>query len=179
MQSSIAEALEALLTERARVDGAIRTLEEVLGAVSEAPRAPRRGPGRPKNAAKRSARAPRGLLKEKIHSVLKAAAGPLSPTELCKGVISAGYPAKSPRSLYSAILAAVKKDHEIVRSKDGLSLGKAGVKPEKPKASKKSARKKRPGGAKKASKVKAEKKPAPQSASAEAKPEKAEAEGKK
>jgi hypothetical protein len=54
--------------------------------------------------------------------VLKAAKGPLAPVVLRDRVIGAGYPAKNPKTLYTAIFAAAKKDPAIKKTKDGFSM---------------------------------------------------------
>lgn len=69
--------------------------------------------------------APRGLLKQKIHEVLKSSKRPLAPVELRNRIIAAGYPVKNPKTLYSALFAATKTDPRVKKTKKGFSL-KAG-----------------------------------------------------
>jgi len=69
-----------------------------------------------------SQRAPKGLLKETIHKALKGAKGPLTPAVLMRECIKLGYPTTNPKSLYTAVFIAAKKDPAIKKTKDGLSL---------------------------------------------------------
>jgi len=121
ISDSIQEALKTLESERNRLDAAIGALRAALGtAVATAPRKRGRKPG---PARARSAKiAPRGLLKQKIHQVLKMAGKPLPAAVLRDRVIKAGYPAKNPNNLYNQIFALGKKDSGIVKTKEGFRL---------------------------------------------------------
>jgi hypothetical protein len=133
VSESVHSALETLKAERERLDGAIASLQGLLGngggAGRGARRGRRRGPGRPRapRAAGRRGRrsrknAPRGLLKTKMHEALKRAGKPLGASKLRDAVIAAGYPVKNPKTLYTAIFNAVKKDTAIKKTKDGFAL---------------------------------------------------------
>ena len=121
ISESIQEALKTLESERNRLDAAIGALKTALGTgVATAPRKRGRKPG---PASARSAKtAPRGLLKQKIHQVLKIAGKPLPAAALRDRVIRVGYPAKNPKNLYTQIFALGKKDSGIVKTKEGYTL---------------------------------------------------------
>jgi len=121
VSESIQEALKTLESERNRLDAAISALEAALGTT--APKLPRKRGRKPGPAtAKKTKLAPRGLLKQKIHQVLKMAGKPLPAAALRDRVIKAGYPAKNPNNLYNQIFALGKKDSGIVKTKEGYRL---------------------------------------------------------
>jgi hypothetical protein len=121
INESIQEALNTLESERNRLDAAISALKTALGTT--APKLPRKRGRKPGPAtAKKAKLAPRGLLKQKIHQVLKMAGKPLPAAALRDRVIKAGYPAKNPKNLYTQIFALGKKDTEIVKTKEGFRL---------------------------------------------------------
>jgi hypothetical protein len=118
---SLQQALKTLEAERTRLDAAISALETALGTA--APKPPRKKAGKLGSARTKKAKlAPRGLLKQKIHQVLKMAGRPLPPAALRDRVIKAGYPARNPKNLYTQIFALGKKDKAIVKTKAGFSL---------------------------------------------------------
>ena len=121
INESIQAALKTLEAERTRLDAAISALKTALG--TEAPKPPRKRGRKPGPArAKKAKLAPRGLLKQKIHQVLKVAGKPLPAAALRDRVIKAGYPAKNPKNLYNQIFALGKKDSGIVKTKEGYTL---------------------------------------------------------
>ena len=131
IEASVQAALANLRSERERLDGAISTLEQLVngrgGVVAKRrgrpPKARAAQPGRKAAKTRRSGKnAPRGLLQEKIRSVLKAAKKTLAPVELRNGVMAAGYPNKNPKTLYTAIFATAKKDPTVKKTKEGFSL---------------------------------------------------------
>ena len=75
--------------------------------------------------------APRGLLKEKVVQVLKAAGKPLSTAALRDRVMKAGYSSRDPRTLYNQIFALAKRTAEIEKKPDGFAL-KAATPQKKP-----------------------------------------------
>jgi hypothetical protein len=125
VSASVENAIQSLKAERDRLDAAIASLEGLrtgdVGAV-------RRGPGRPvgpqstRDGERKRKNAPKGLLKLKIHQVLKAAKKPLAPVELRNLVIKAGYPSKNLKTLYTAIFAAAKRDPAVKKTSSGFSL---------------------------------------------------------
>ena len=132
---SLEAAIQSLKAERDRLDSAIASLEGLLAGGNGAGGGGRRGgrrPGRPfgTKAGASSARAggrsrknaPRGLLKSKIHDVLKLARKPVAPAALRDAVIKAGYPNKNLRTLYTAVFTTAKKDPAIKKTPDGFSL---------------------------------------------------------
>ena len=122
IEESILAALEHLKSEKERLEQVIATLEGVLGQTPKAPagkgKAKAKGAGRKR----RGKKAPAGLLKQKIIEVLKAAKKPVAPAVLRDAVIKAGYPAKNPRTLYSALFAAARGDAHIKKTSAGFSL---------------------------------------------------------
>src|SRR2546422_4700053 len=130
---SVESALQTLRTERDRISDAISALEGLvvtggnagMGRSGRAGRG-RRRPGRPASGmgrgGSRRKNAPRGLLKQKIHEVLKGARKPLAPVELRNLVIKAGYPTKKPKTLYTAIFTSAKADPLIKKTSEGFSL---------------------------------------------------------
>ena len=121
ISDSIQEALKTLESERNRLDAAISALKTALGtAAATASRKRGRKPGPAR--ARTTHTAPRGLLKQKIHQVLKMAGKPLPAAALRDRVIKAGYPAKNPKNLYTQIFALGKKDSGIVKTKEGFRL---------------------------------------------------------
>ena len=121
INESLEEALKVLEAERNRLDAAISALKTALGTtVPKLPRKRGRKPG--PTTAKKTKLAPRGLLKLKIHQVLKMAGKPLPAAALRDRVIKAGYPAKNPKNLYTQIFALGKKDSGIVKTKEGYTL---------------------------------------------------------
>jgi hypothetical protein len=121
ISESIQEALKTLESERTRLDVAISALKTALGtgaAMASHRRGRKPGPAK----ARSTKMAPRGLLKQKIHQVLKMAGKPLPAAALRDRVIKAGYPAKNPESLYTQIFALGKKDSGIVKTKEGFRL---------------------------------------------------------
>src|SRR5262245_23936583 len=129
--ASVQSALQTLKTERDRITEAISALE---GLVAGSPRAARGGGGRRgrrrvgrpalgmSRGRSRRKNAPRGLLKQKIHGVLKSARKPLAPVELRNLVIKAGYPTKNPKTLYTAIFTSAKADPLVKKTSEGFSL---------------------------------------------------------
>jgi hypothetical protein len=142
----VQRALQALKAERDRIDSAIASLESLVAGGDAKParkpgRRPGRKPGRRKTAkktakkttrrtAKKTAKkavrgkrknAPRGLLQEKMHEVLKKAGKPLGATALRDALIAAGYPAKDPNALYTALYAAAKKHPKVKKTAAGFS----------------------------------------------------------
>ena len=133
---AVQNALQRLKEERDRLDAAIGQLEGLTRGVGvgnargrRGRRPGRRGRGRQAaagaTARRRRKNAPRGLLKQKIHEVLKSSKRPLAPVELRNRVIEVGYPVKNPKTLYTAIFAATKKDPRVKKTKQGFSF-KAG-----------------------------------------------------
>jgi len=123
--ASVEKAIQSLKEERDRLDAAIASLEGLLRGSTSGAGAAGRGRGRPvgsSGARRKRKNAPRGLLKQKIHQVLKAARKPLAPVELRNLVIKAGYPNKNPKTLYTAIFAAAKGDPAIKKTAAGFSL---------------------------------------------------------
>ncbi len=121
ISESIQEALKTLEAERARLDVAIVALKTALGTeASKSPRKRGRKPGPAR--AKKAKMAPRGLLKQTVHQVLKMAGKPLPAAALRDRVIKAGYPTKNPNNLYNQIFALGKKDSGIVKTKEGFRL---------------------------------------------------------
>lgn len=134
---SVQSALVALRVERDRLNSAIGSLEGLLagagggrGATSRGRRGRR---GRPAKAAlgstglgaggkRKRKNAPRGLLKAKIHEILKGAKKPMAPVDLRNAVMKAGYPNKNEKTLYTAIFTAAKADPAIKKTSDGFSL---------------------------------------------------------
>ena len=117
---AIAQSLSELKRKRDQLNAAIQVLEELEGGGETAAR---KKPGRP--AVKTSAaskRAPRGLMKEKIHSVLRAARKPLRPIELRDAVAKSGYPVRDPQALYAQVFAAATADSGVKKTKAGFSL---------------------------------------------------------
>jgi hypothetical protein len=124
VKESLQSTLRTLKDERDRLSGAIEAIEKLLAGASVTPAGKAPAPVRVARAAGRPKRknAPRGLLKQKMHEVLKAARKPMAPVELRNGVIKAGYPVKNPKTLYTAIFAAAKADPQIKKTSDGFSL---------------------------------------------------------
>ena len=134
-------ALQALKAERDRIDAAIASLERLLaGAGTKTGRKttakkpgrkpgkkPGRKPTRRPGAAKKTAgggkrkNAPRGLLQKTMYAVLKAARKPMGATALRDALIKAGYPAKDPQALYTALYAVAKKHPKIKKTAAGFS----------------------------------------------------------
>ncbi|MBI4605113.1 MAG: hypothetical protein HY721_24380 [Planctomycetes bacterium] len=134
VSESVTTALASLKAERERLDGAISTLEGLLGGAGGGAIATGRRRGRPPKAlaAGKPARgpggkrknAPRGLLRETIHKVLKAAGKPLAPKDVRNLVLKANYPNRNPKTLYTAIFADTKKDPAVKKTSAGFSLKK-------------------------------------------------------
>ena len=82
----------------------------------------------PNSAPKGKKRAPRGLLKQKVHTILKAAAKPMKPSEIRDAVMKAGYPNNNPGTLYTSVFVALGKDKAVKKTKDGYVL-RAGATP--------------------------------------------------
>lgn len=124
VQESIENALRSLRAERGRLSSAIQALEGIAGngALQKKRAARSRRAARARAGTIGKKNAPRGLLREKIHSALRAASKPLRMVELRNAVLKAGYPAKSPQSLYTSVFLQVKKDSKLRRTKDGFQL---------------------------------------------------------
>lgn len=131
VQKSLLTALQNLRSERSRIDGAIAAIEALIsgatsmGGRATTARAARKAPARrAKRGRARGKRknAPKGLLKQKIHEVLKGQKKPMAPVDLRNAVIKAGYPARNPKTLYTAIFNQAKKDSSIRKTKAGFSL---------------------------------------------------------
>jgi hypothetical protein len=130
MFEGVQTALQHLTSQRDRIDKAIASLTGLFsnGAAKVGSRRRRRArrPGRPQAKAARrrktGKRAPRGLLKAKIHQALKGLKTPLAPVELRDKVIHLGYPAKNPKSLYTSVFVAAKADKAIQKTAKGFSL---------------------------------------------------------
>jgi hypothetical protein len=129
MLDGLQAALRHLTDERSRIDSAISSIENLLsnGTGSKLGRPSGRKRGRPAKASaarrtRNSKRAPRGLLKAKIHQALRASKKPLAPVELRNQVVRLGYPAKNLKSLYTSIFVAAKGDKAIQKSAKGFSL---------------------------------------------------------
>ena len=133
---SLEAAIQGLKAERERLDSAIASLEGLMsggnGAGGGGGRRGRRKPGRPfggkasaplaRAGGRQRKNAPRGLLKTKIHEVLKLAKKPVAPARLRDAVIKAGYPNKNLRTLYTAVFTTAKKDPAIKKTPEGFSL---------------------------------------------------------
>lgn len=119
---SVQSALQSLKLERARIDDAISALEGLMGRGKVARKAVKAAARVGRVRRKKRAKAPRGLLKQKIHEVLKAARKPLPPFALRDQVLKAGYPATSKKSLYTAIFIAAKKDPALKKTSQGFAL---------------------------------------------------------
>lgn len=132
-------ALEALRAERARLDGAIASLEGLLaatgGGTKGGGRGGRRRAGRPPKASPAAApaaarakaggkrkNAPRGLLKRLMHDALKKSSKPLAPVDLMNAILKAGYPNKNKKTLYASVFTAARKDSAVKHSKEGFAL---------------------------------------------------------
>lgn len=129
--ASLQSALQSLRTERDRITEAISALEGLVTGNARVGRGGgagrgRRRVGRPSmgmaRGRSRRKNAPRGLLKQKIHEVLKGARKPLAPVELRNLVIKAGYPTKNPKTLYTAIFTSAKADPLVKKTSEGFSL---------------------------------------------------------
>jgi hypothetical protein len=120
IEESILAALAHLKAEKERLEGVIDTLEGVLGQKPKASAGKAKAKGGRRK--RRGKKAPAGLLKQKIIEVLKAARKPVAPAVLRDAVIKAGYPAKNPRTLYSALFAAARGDAHIKKTSAGFSL---------------------------------------------------------
>ena len=126
---SLQSALQTLKSERARIDSAIDAIEGLLvvGAAKKVLRRGRRAAkaaraGRPRGRPRRRKNAPRGLLRQKIREVLKAARKPLAPVDLRNAVMKEGYPVKNPKTLYTAVFTAAKADPMVKKTSQGFSL---------------------------------------------------------
>jgi hypothetical protein len=117
--ASVENAIQSLKEERGRLDAAIASLESLLNGGDAGGGA---GASLADGARRKRKNAPRGLLKKKIHQVLKAAKKPLAPIELRDLVIKAGYPTKNPKTLYTAIFGAAKGDPAVKKTAAGFSL---------------------------------------------------------
>lgn len=128
MFEGIQTALQQLTDERNRIDSAISSLQGLVSnGARSTPRGRRRARlGRPAAStikkAKSGKRAPRGLLKAKIHQALKEAKKPLPPVELRDKVARLGYPAKNLKSLYTTVYVTARSDKAIQKTAKGFSL---------------------------------------------------------
>ncbi len=131
MFEGLQAALKQLTDERTRLDSAITSLEGLLGTGSaKVARVKRgrkaRGPvllGAVSPPSGKSAkRAPRGLLKAKIHQALKESKTPLAPVVLRDRVLRLGYPSKNLKSLYISVYVTAKGDKAILKTAKGFSL---------------------------------------------------------
>jgi hypothetical protein len=130
MFEGVQTALQHLTVQRDKIDKAITSLAGLLSngsaRVGAARRRRGRRIGRPQaTAAQRGnsgKRAPRGLLKAKIHQALKGLKKPLAPVELRDKVLHLGYPAKNPKSLYTSVFVTAKADKAIQKTAKGFSL---------------------------------------------------------
>jgi hypothetical protein len=139
LSDAISTAIQTLKAERAKLDGAIVALEQAIGVTADVPVAPKKR-GRPRGrptgslaklsptgpARTKTGKAPRGLLKAKMHELLKAAGKPISPAELRDRLVKAGYPVHNPKNFYTQVFTAAGKDPAIKKTADGFSL-KAGA----------------------------------------------------
>ena len=116
---NIQTAIESLREQRGRVEAAIVALEAVLGKPAAAKAPARTARRRSRTKAKR---APRGLLRAKIHQVLKVAGRPLSMAQIRDRVLKAGYPASSAKNLYASVFIAVGRDPKVKKTKAGFKL---------------------------------------------------------
>lgn len=130
MFEGVQTALKNLTVQRDTIDKAIASLTGLLSRGTAKGGAARRRRGRRFGRAQATAaqrgnsgqRAPRGLLKEKIHQALKGLKKPLAPVDLRDKVIRLGYPSKNPKSLYTSVFVTAKADKAIQKTAKGFSL---------------------------------------------------------
>ena len=113
MRERIEAALTAFKAHRALVDKTIAELEKMLGKQ-----------GGSSTIARSQARpnAPRGLLRKRVHEILKHQKKPMAPVDLCRAVMKTGYPNKNQHTLYASLFALAKNDKKLRKSKEGFSL---------------------------------------------------------
>jgi hypothetical protein len=111
------ERVKSLLGEIEEVYGQIRRVAASLGT---APVRSRREP-KPARAAARG-RAPRGALKAAIYKVL-AGGKTVRPADIVRELPRVGFrSASKPRVLYTTVYLSLKKDRNILKTKDGFRI---------------------------------------------------------
>ena len=119
------EKIEALQEEARRLLARIQDVYAEIGQVAGTGRMPR---GKATVASNRQAgkatRAPRGALKAAIRKVL-AGGKAVRPAEIVKRLPEAGYKtASSPRTFYTSVYLALKRDKAIKKTGEGFKLKK-------------------------------------------------------
>ena len=128
--SAIHAAIAELRAQRDMLNEAIDALEAAAGgsarglALAGVPK--KRGRPRKTSSGTRK-QAPRGLLKNTIHKILRDSGKPLKPVQVRDLVLKSGYPSENPKSLYVSVYTKLKEDSQVKKMANGTFALRAGA----------------------------------------------------